>query len=113
MSSIRFVIIATLRTFKRTLENPDVIKVAVECKDFTGSEIAAIVPEAMFTAFADGERDLTADDLIAAAKTVVPLSKTAGEKIARLRARANGLARPASKPVVVDMPRGNVRALDI
>ncbi len=67
---------------------------------FTGSEIAAIVPDAMFAAFADGEREFDTDDLIAAAETVVPLSKTAAEKMAKLRYWANGRARPASTPFI-------------
>ena len=91
---------ATLRTFKRTIDVKDSIKVAAECVDFTGSEIAAIVPEAMFTAFNDGKREPTAADLIEAAKNVVPLSKTASEKIKKLRAWAEeGRARFASKPL--------------
>jgi hypothetical protein len=85
--------------------------VADACEEFTGSEIAAIVPDALFSAFNDGEREITADDLLSAAKTVVPLSKTAAEKIKRLRDWANDRARPASKPYVEQ--RKKVRALDI
>ena len=43
--------------------------VAKACDGFTGSEIAALVPDALFTAFADGVREITTDDLIAAAAT--------------------------------------------
>ena len=42
---------------------------------FTGAEIASLVPDALFTAFADGGREIDRDDLLAAATTVVPLSK--------------------------------------
>jgi len=48
---------------------------SARCEQFTGAEIAAIVPEAMFVAFADGGREITTEDLIAATKTVVPLVK--------------------------------------
>lgn len=65
---------------------------------FTGSEIAALVPDAMFTAFADGGREITVDDLLAAARTVVPMSKTAVEKITKLREWSVGRARPATTP---------------
>ena len=41
---------------------------------------------------------VTAADLLDAAKTVVPLSKTSAEKIDRLRAWAVGRARPATTP---------------
>lgn len=79
---------------------------------FTGSEIAAIVPEALFTAFADGEREIATNDLIEAAKKVVPLSKTAAEKIAKLREWATNRARPASLPEAKTEER-TVRALDL
>jgi ATPase family associated with various cellular activities (AAA) len=85
--------------------------VAEQCEEFTGSEIAAIVPDALFTAFNDGAREITTDDLLSVAKKVVPLSKTAAEKIKRLRDWANDRARPASKPYVEQ--RKKVRALDI
>ncbi len=70
--------------------------VAACCNGFTGSEIAALVPEAMFAAFADGGREITTADLVAVAKVVVPLSKTAEAKIKRMREWANGKMRPAN-----------------
>jgi len=63
---------------------------------FTGSEVAALVPDALYAAFADQERPLKVSDMIEAARRVVPLSKTAAEKIAKLRTWAAGRARPAS-----------------
>ncbi len=63
---------------------------------FTGAEIAELVPDALYMAFADNGREITADDLLRATKTVVPLAKTAAEKIDRLRAWAVGRARPAT-----------------
>ena len=71
----------------------------VEASDgFTGSEIAAIVPDVLFAAFADGGREPTVPDLLLACKNVVPLAKTAAEKITKLREWAKGRARPASSP---------------
>jgi SpoVK/Ycf46/Vps4 family AAA+-type ATPase len=67
---------------------------------FTGAEIAAIVPDALFTAFNDGERELRTSDVLDAAATVAPLSKTASTKIEELREWAKGKARPASTPEV-------------
>jgi SpoVK/Ycf46/Vps4 family AAA+-type ATPase len=63
---------------------------------FTGAEIAALVPDALFAAFADGEREPSTADLVAAAATVVPLTRTAKAKIEALRQWANGRARMAS-----------------
>lgn len=80
--------------------------------DFTGAELAALVPDALFTAFADGERAITDADLLAAAHSTVPLAKTAADKIAKLREWAKGRARRASKTEVRDA-QSTVRALDI
>lgn len=78
---------------------------------FTGAEIAALVSDALFTAFADGERELATADLVKAARTVVPLAKTSEEKIAALRSWATGRARFASIPEQVKPQQG--RALDV
>ena len=88
--------------------------VAKNCEGFTGSEIAAIVPDAMFSAFGDNERELTCADLTAAAKTVVPLSKTASEKIDASRKWAVGRARPATAETTTRDVQPRVRrVLDI
>lgn len=63
---------------------------------WSGAEIAALVPEGLFAAFADGARPLAAADLATAATTTVPLSETARDKIAAVRDWAKGRARPAS-----------------
>jgi SpoVK/Ycf46/Vps4 family AAA+-type ATPase len=65
---------------------------------FTGAEISALVPEALYAAFSEDERDITTADLVAAASTVVPLSTTASETLDGLRAWAKGRARLASTP---------------
>jgi hypothetical protein len=82
--------------------------VAAVTDGWTGSEIAAIVPDALFAAFADGAREINTGDLIEAAKSVVPLSKTASEKIAKLREWAQGRARPANTPYVADAAKASV-----
>ena len=86
-------------------------KVAAACVGFTGSEIAALVPDALFAAFADGAREIETRDLIAAAASVVPLSKTAAEKIGALKEWAKTRARFASTPFAE--AASSVRALDI
>ncbi len=87
---------------------------AEAAQDFTGAEIAALVPDALFAAFADGERGITAVDIRAAISTTVPLARTASEKIEALRKWAKGRARPASTPVSSTNPQpGRARALDI
>jgi len=65
----------------------------------------------MFAAFADGGREITTEDLIAATKTVVPLVKTMGDKLVRLREFGETRARPASTKKAVSA--GNRGFLDV
>jgi len=87
--------------------------VAAKCEGFTGAEVAEIVPDALFAAFADGERVLTTMDLVTSAATVTPLSKTAAEKITRLREWAKGRARRASLPETTESTNSGERSLDL
>ena len=92
--------------------NPKAIAGATEL--FTGAEISALVPEALFTAFNDGMRDVSTDDLLDAAKHVVPLARSAAEKITRLREFWLGRARPASSAdQVKSTTKTSARALDL
>lgn len=90
---------ATLRTHGRSNMALDPGIAGLLCEGFTGSEVASLIPTALYTAFADAARQITNDDLIDAAKEVYPLSKTAGEKIKKLREWAAGRARPATAAV--------------
>lgn len=104
------IVASALRAHGRT-ETVDLASIAEATASYTGAELAAIVPDAMFTAFADGERALTTGDLLDAAATVVPLAKTAATRIDELRAWAKGRARPASSPEATG--EGGSRRLDI
>lgn len=79
-------------------------------ENFTGSEIEAVVEAAMFEAFADGGREITETDLVAAAQATMPLAVTAKEKIDGIRAWAKNRARFASTP---DAPATITRARKI
>jgi SpoVK/Ycf46/Vps4 family AAA+-type ATPase len=88
--------------------------VAEATDGFTGAEIAALVPDALYLAFADGAREITTEDLIEAARSVVPLTKTASEKITRLRAWAASRCRPATdKPKALASVAPSLRAVEI
>jgi SpoVK/Ycf46/Vps4 family AAA+-type ATPase len=76
----------------------DLARIAWATKDFSGAEIAALVPDALFTAFADNARDITTLDLEQAAARTVPLAHMAREKITALRAWGAERARAASLP---------------
>jgi MoxR-like ATPase len=75
--------------------NEDVAKIVDATDGFSGAEITALIPDALYAAFGQ-DREVTALDVWAAALSVTPLSKTAAEKINNLRAWAKGKARPAN-----------------
>jgi SpoVK/Ycf46/Vps4 family AAA+-type ATPase len=106
------IIRVTMQQYGRGDVSIDVSKVARACVDFTGSEIAALLPEALFAAFADSERQVTTEDLLTAAANIVPLAKTAADKITTLREWAKTRARRASLPEVEEVT-GNERNLDL
>jgi hypothetical protein len=94
----REIALAALRTHGRDKVEIDLDRIVKATADFTGAEIAALIPEALFAAFADGEREITTQDILAAARDVVPLSKTISDRIDNLRKWADGRARPATTP---------------
>jgi hypothetical protein len=108
----REILTVTLAQYARDAATVDVARIAGACGDFTGSEVAAIVPDALFAAFADGERALSTDDLLGVALSIVPLAKTASEKVKALREWSNGRARPSSLPEI-NAATGADRNLDL
>lgn len=104
---------AALKANARPLDGIDLVEVAIACREFTGAEIAAIVPDAMFVAFADGKRAITTEDLIQSAGTVIPLSKTADKKIEFLRGWAKDRTRPASRSEDEIAQAERIRQLDL
>lgn len=88
---------AALREHRRSAKL-DFAEIVEATAGFTGAEIAALVPDAMFAAFSDGAREIETGDILAAARSVVPLSKSMSEKIAKLREWARERARPATSP---------------
>lgn len=101
----RNIVDAALRAHGRKSLGP-VNDLAAATENFTGAEIAALVPDALFNAFNDDEREITEDDLIAVAKLTVPLAKTAEQKIDGLRKWAQGRARFASRPLEEKQSKG-------
>jgi SpoVK/Ycf46/Vps4 family AAA+-type ATPase len=90
---------AALRMHGRSFpDSVDWNGLAIATERFTGAEISALVPDAMFAAFADGEREVDANDIVRAAANVTPLAETSKEKINAMRAWAKGRARPATTP---------------
>ena len=103
-----------LRANGRAEVSIDLISVATECGGFTGAEIAALVPDALFAAFNDNGRELETDDLIKVARSVVPLSKTAQETFERRREWAKDRMQNAtSQQETVVVPASAGRQIDI
>ena len=105
------ILITILNQYGKFNVNIDIDQVATKTMGFSGAELAALVPDAMFAAFADGEREITTDDLLEVAGQTVPLSTTSNEKINKLREWAKGRARPAS--MIIQTKNKNSRELDI
>lgn len=63
---------------------------------YTGAELEAVVKQAMFDAFSDGQREFTLEDIEQAISQTVPLIKTKGKEIQDLRKWASNKARMAN-----------------
>jgi SpoVK/Ycf46/Vps4 family AAA+-type ATPase len=114
------VVLASLAQFNRTsaavvpvdgVLDIDIWAIARATDGYSGAEIAALVPEALFAAFADGERAINTADLLAAAATVVPMSVSSSERVTKLREWSKGRCRLAS--VGESIAAGDGRSLDI
>jgi SpoVK/Ycf46/Vps4 family AAA+-type ATPase len=90
------ILAAALKAHGREIEAQDLNALAGETQDFTGAELAALVPDALYAAFADGARALHPTDLLRSAQRTVPLAKTSAERIEALRRWSKGRARNAS-----------------
>ena len=106
------IIVAALKAHGRTTEGIYVETIANSTDGFTGAELAALVPDALYLAYADMARDIETEDLLQATSSVVPLSKTASSKIEGLRDWAKGRARFATTPEIA-VARPALRAVDL
>lgn len=103
---------AAIRSHGRDAAAFDLAEIAEAAEGFTGAELAALVPDAMFAAFADGGRPVCTADMVAAARATVPISRTAADRIKGLREWAQGRARPASTAEAAPVARV-ARVLDL
>jgi hypothetical protein len=104
---------AALKAHGRGEVNIDLARVSAKSEGFTGSEIAELVPAALYAAFAEDAREITTDDVLTAAAVVYPLSKSAEEKINKLRSWAKEKARPATTPTKASPVAKIGRELDL
>lgn len=76
----------------------DLDKVADATAGFVGAELEAVVKDAMFPGFLEGEREIDTDDLLNSAAEIVPLAKSHAEVVEELRKLVtDNLARNATK----------------
>ncbi len=100
----------TLIKYKRDPDAFNLAMLAAATDGFSGAEIArGVIQDGMSAAFrdqdADGKpREVTTEDLLAAAAATVPLSTAAKEQTAALRIWAKERARPASSPAATTAP---------
>jgi hypothetical protein len=92
------IVAVALKRHGRTHDGLDMDAIVASTVDFTGAEISALIPDALFAAFGDSERAIETSDITRAARETVPLAKTAPEKIQKIREWCAGRARPASRP---------------
>ena len=80
---------------KRDAAKYDLARLAKASQGYSGAELEMAIVEAMYTAFGE-KREFTNEDIAAAIKSSVPLSRTMAEEIASLRQWATHRARLAS-----------------
>lgn len=85
-----------LKKRKRDPKSFDLPTLATATGGFSGAEIEAVVLAGLRTAFAEGKRPITTEDLLREAKATVPLSVSSAAEIEGMRAWAKGRARNAS-----------------
>lgn len=78
----------------------DLDRLAQATDGYSGSEIEAVITDAVFRAFRDGRRPTTTDDVLGAVSRRIPMSKKAGDRIASIQRWGKLYARPASKAEV-------------
>ncbi len=84
-----------IATRGRRPEGFDVTALSLAADGFSGAEIEEAVIAALYDSYYAGH-DLAQPELLAAIGSTVPLSRTLGEEITRLREWCSGRARPAS-----------------
>lgn len=81
---------------KRRASDFNLTELATATRGFSGAEIEQVVVGALYSAF-EQKRDLTQEDLLCEAKSIVPLSVMMREDVEELRDWAKLRTRPASK----------------
>lgn len=98
------ILAAALRTHRRDPDAFDLRAIAGRTHQFSGAEIAELVPEALHRAFGDDRREPTTSDLLAAADATIPYTRHADSRLEAIREWASKRAKPASEPELTTAP---------
>ena len=86
-----------LKKRKRSVKHYDLGGLAAATEGFVGAEIEAVIDDAMITAFSEGVREFTTDDILNAIRETIPQSESQSEKIEKIREWITTRTRPVSK----------------
>ena len=99
------IFVVTLRRYNRDPKKFNVKQLAKNSATFTGAEIDAVITSAMFRCFADGQREITTNDILTEIKGMTPQAEINKEGLREMREEAQGKLRMAGADgVVADVP---------
>jgi hypothetical protein len=87
-----------------TLSPAELRAVAQYMHNYVGSEIEAVVKDALIDAFNDDQEKITVQDLIKQAEKVIPLATAHADKVKFMNEWAKNNARPASRGMNFETP---------
>ena len=92
-----------IRGRSRDVEDFDLEELARKAHQFSGSEIAEVIGDALYEAFVDDRRALTTADILGVISQVTPLAQVMSDEIKATREWCTSRARPAH---IVEAPTG-------
>jgi SpoVK/Ycf46/Vps4 family AAA+-type ATPase len=94
----RAVLAIHLRARRQTVADEMLDRLTSQTEGYSAAELEQVVKTACLTAFQDGGRRVTAEDLEAARPSVTPLAESRGEELGALRTWARTRAQRANGP---------------
>jgi SpoVK/Ycf46/Vps4 family AAA+-type ATPase len=85
-----------LKKRNRNPKNFDMAEQAKAAKKFTGAEIEEAVVVGMFTAWNNGQREVTTEDILDAVNNITPMANSMADRIENLRSWAKNTAKMAN-----------------
>jgi len=101
-----------LRKKGRELKRKDLLRIAKECKGYSGAEIEAAINDSLWKVFAN-RGELTTDIIIETVKETKPLSETMKQELTETREWAKGRVRYASSAIAHMVKQEEVQDVQI